>query len=312
MKSVRRTRAGFRAAGDGRAEAEPPDVLATIAAAFDGLTLESRKAARYISGNRSEVAFRSMRSVARAAGVSPPTMVRLAKTLGYSGYEALRRAFQQRIEGRPASLLARAQIVSGGAGSRRTEGIRQLIDGELANMRACVAGLSEVDLARVERLFAQARRVYVLGLRGMYPAAFFFHYTARTFSDKTFLVEGGGATHLDTVRGIARNDAVLVFTCKPYPRDTLQALRYAHRRGAKVVAVTDSGVSPAARLATVAFEVRPNPATLLSSAAANMLMSQVLAAVFMSASGRAGVAALKAADTQVAEFQIYDADERRR
>jgi DNA-binding MurR/RpiR family transcriptional regulator len=59
-----------------------------------------RKAARYVTDNRSEVAFRSMRSVAKSAGVSPPTMVRLAKSLGFEGFDQLRQAFQDQIEPR--------------------------------------------------------------------------------------------------------------------------------------------------------------------------------------------------------------------
>lgn len=285
-----------------------PSILTQIASAFDDLPAEIRKAARYVTNNRSEVAFRSMRSVAKSAGVSPPTMVRLAKSLGFDGYDRLRQAFQDQIATRPQSLLARAQMVRAASRSSWMDGIQRLVDGELASIRACVAGLEEGDLERVAALFASARRIYVAGLRGMYPAAFFFHYSACTFSDKTVLVDGAGATHLDAIRSVGRGDVAMVFTCQPYAKETMRAARFAHGRGARLIAITDSTVSPAARLASVVFKVNPNPSTLLSSAAANMLVSQVLAAVFFAASGRSAVAALRKTDEQGALLDIYDRD----
>lgn len=284
------------------------DVLEHIARVFDSLPAEVKKSARYITNNRSEVAFRSMRSVARSAGVTPPTMVRLAKTLGFDGYDQLRQAFQHQIVARPQSLLARGKIVRAASRSRWMDGIQRLIDGELSSMRACTADLEEADLEKVGALFGRARRIYVTGLRGMYPAAFFFHYSARTFSDKTVLVDGSGATHLDAIRDVGPADAVLVYTCQPYAKETMRAARFAHARGAKLIAITDSTVSPAARLATAVFKVDANPSTLLSSAAANMLVSQVLAAVFFAVSGKSAVAALRRTDEQTALLDVYDPD----
>src|SRR5688500_9470490 len=153
-----------------KARSAPPGekILERISSAFDTLPGEVRKAARHVIHNHSEVAFRSMRSVAKSADVSPATMVRLAKTLGFEGYEQLRTAFQEQIETRPQSFLARAEMVRAAQSrSRWMDGVRRVIDGELANIRACVGGISERDLDAVARLFAKARRVFVLGLRGM-------------------------------------------------------------------------------------------------------------------------------------------------
>ncbi|HEV7802251.1 MAG TPA: MurR/RpiR family transcriptional regulator [Burkholderiales bacterium] len=285
------------------------DIVDHIRSLFDELPAEAKKAARYVTGHRSEVAFQSMRSVARSADVSPATMLRLAKALGFDGYEPLRQAFQAQFETRPQSFLGRAQLVRAAqTRSRWMDGVQRLVDSELSNIRACVDALDERDLEKVAGMFAGARRVYVIGLRGMYPAAFFFHYSAKTFSENTVLVDGSGATHLDAIRGITPRDVVIVFTCQPYAKETLRGARFAHARGAKLIAVTDGALSPAARLASVVFKVDPNASSLLSSAAANMLMSQVLAAVFFAATGKAAVENIRRTDEQVDLFEVYERD----
>lgn len=159
-------------------------------------------------------------------------------------------------------------------------------------------------------MFVEAQRIYVLGLGGMYPAAFFFHYAAAMFSDKSVLAAGDVGTHLDTLRGIGPKDVAIVFTCRPYPRDTVQAVRFAVDRGARLIAVTDSPVSPVARCAALTIHVKLIQSNLLSSSAANVLVSRVLAAVLLSVSDRSSVARIRRTDEHVAAFEVYENQER--
>ena len=96
-------------------------MIARISKSFDVLPAELRKAAYYVVGNPSEVAFRSMRSVATSAGVSPATMLRLARAVGAQ------------------SFLARAQeIRSSHAKTKWVGRVHRLIDEELASIQSCV------------------------------------------------------------------------------------------------------------------------------------------------------------------------------
>ncbi|MFS8085809.1 MAG: MurR/RpiR family transcriptional regulator, partial [Acidobacteriota bacterium] len=70
-----------------------PDVFKRIRKQFDSLTPELRRAARWITDHPGETGFLSMRQQAKSAGVSAPTMVRLARALGFDSYAALRRPF---------------------------------------------------------------------------------------------------------------------------------------------------------------------------------------------------------------------------
>jgi DNA-binding MurR/RpiR family transcriptional regulator len=281
-------------------------LIARIGDAFDELPAELKKAARYVTSNPSEVAFRSMRSVATGAGVSPSTMVRLARALGLDGFDELRAAFQMQLQTPDQPFLARSRnLRASNTKSKWTDRVHGLIDEELASIHAFVQDLDDRDLEKVGTMLTAARRVYVIGLRGMYPAAFFFHYSATMFSDKTALIDGSGGTSLDVMRTISAKDVALVFTCRPYPREILRALRFVHQRSAKLIAVTDGPLSPAVRAASVVFNVRPTKSSLLSSAAANVLVSRVLAAVFLVVSGKSSVAAIRSTDQHFAAFEVY-------
>lgn len=58
-----------------------PDVFKRIRKEFDTLTPELQRAARWIADHPGETGFLSMRQQAKSAGVSAPTMVRLARAL---------------------------------------------------------------------------------------------------------------------------------------------------------------------------------------------------------------------------------------
>jgi DNA-binding MurR/RpiR family transcriptional regulator len=233
-------------------------LIARIGDTFEALPVELKKAAEYVMSNPNEVAFRSMRSIALAAKVSPSTMVRLARALKLDGFDDLRAAFQVQLEARNPPFTARARkLRASSARSHWLDRVHALIDEEVASIHAYVHDLDDRKLEKVGAMLTVARRVYVVGLRGMYPAAFFFHYSAAMFSEKTVLVDGGGGTVVDAIRGVNAKDVVLLFTCHPYPVVVTETLRFVHQRGAKVVAITDGPLSPAVRGASVVFTVRP-------------------------------------------------------
>ena len=177
-------------------------LIARIGDTFEALPVELKKAAEYVMSNPNEVAFRSMRSIALAAKVSPSTMVRLARALKLDGFDDLRAAFQVQLEARNPPFTARARkLRASSARSHWLDRVHALIDEEVASIHAYVHDLDDRKLEKVGAMLTVARRVYVVGLRGMYPAAFFFHYSAAMFSEKTVLVDGGGGTVVDAIRG---------------------------------------------------------------------------------------------------------------
>jgi len=67
--------------------------------------------AEFLADNPMEAAFGSARGVARLCAVSPPTVLRLAQTLGFENYSALREVFRRPL--RVASDKRRPQSAPG-------------------------------------------------------------------------------------------------------------------------------------------------------------------------------------------------------
>ena len=76
----------------------PEQVLDRLQVLLPDLTPELKKAAGCLLEDQQMIGVYSARHMAKRAEVKPNTMVRLAKELGFSGYEALRHLFQTAIE----------------------------------------------------------------------------------------------------------------------------------------------------------------------------------------------------------------------
>lgn len=270
---------------------------------FDGLPAQLQAAARYLLDHPREVALLSMREQARQAGVQPATMTRLAKALGLEGYEALRQAYADALRAGFAGK-ADAQLKR-----QKVRGDQALAAEMLASLGRQIAQLGEP--AGLERLVAAARRlasaryVYCLGLRSSFPAAWQLHYILSLIGERTRLLDSGAGIGADAIGAATPKDALLAVSVAPYTRETIAVAEYASAEGIPLVAITDSLVSPLAKLATETILVSTDSPSFLHAVSPAFVVAEVLGALV---AGRGGAAALKAlgrTDRQLAALNVF-------
>lgn len=289
-------------------------LLAQLREAFPGLSPQLRQAARYLLDRPDEVALNSMRRLAASAGVQPATMVRLAQRMGCAGYEEWREPFRERLRRRPVSYGPRARDLQSRTEATPSldgayDGLARLAVEMMAADRANL--VSSLDAIGAERLsaavtaLADARTLYVVGLRSQYPAAFYVHYACRMFRTGTILVDAHGGTFADDLRGMGGGDAMLVFSVRPYSREAVEAARFAAERGAAVVSVTDSTVAPVARLSTHTLAVANDGPALFRSVVPTMAVAQTLVALLLAQGGADALAQVAESEAQLNRFDAY-------
>ncbi len=283
------------------------EISSKIERSFADLSPQLRQAARYVLDRPDEVALQSMRRLATGAGVKPATMVRLAKALDYPGFEAFREPFRNRLR-RPAgnySKRARALQARGGAEERHAALLAEMAAVDQDNLRQTFDTIGAGPLSASADILADARRLHVIGLRSCYPVAFYFQYACRIFRTDVDLLDGRGGTLMDGLRGIGETDAMVAVSFAPYTRDTVQVVKYAAGRGARVVAITDSPVSPLAAVANQALIVANSSPSLFQSLVPAMAVAQALVALLMARAGKTALAAVGESETLLHDFHAY-------
>src|SRR5215470_17664593 len=116
------------------------DVLQRLRTRFDALSPELRRAARWIADHPGETGLLSMRQQARSAGVSAPTMVRLASALGLANYASLRRPFQEALTGRSIQYGRRASALQASHEAKRIERLaREISAAQTSDLESVLA-----------------------------------------------------------------------------------------------------------------------------------------------------------------------------
>ena len=281
-----------------------------ISMRFQEMPPKLRQAARYVLDSPKEVALQSMRTVASRAQLQPASMLRLARELGFSSYEDFRSVYIDWLSAGPSGLLERAEQVREHS---RASGDDQLLADSLANeygnLEATLCQRNEKSFHDAVDLLRNANRIYVLGLRSLYPPAFYLHYVLSTFQDNVTLISGEGGALIDDMRRIGKSDVLLCFTARPYTVASVETTRFARQRGATVIAVSDSTLSPVAAQAHTCI-VAPNTSlSLFPSILPAIAAAQTLAQLLIAHGGEDTLAEVANSATQLHEFNIYTSDD---
>ena len=244
-----------------------------------------------------------MRRLADRAGVHPTTMVRLARRLDYPGYNAFRDVYRERLRGARYRYSSRARELQ----SRPADGtlMSEVTDVDIENIRTSFQAIGESRLRRCARLLLTAGRVYLLGQRGCFPIAFFLYYALSMFRDDVLLVDGAGGTAADTLRGIREGDALIAISFTPYTRDTVGIAGYAASYNAKIIAITDSSLSPLTESATEVLIVGSGSPSFFQSITAAQAVAQALIALAVADAGEDALARLAEREKQLDRFSAY-------
>ena len=283
------------------------EVLKRLLAEFDNLPGQLQLCARYIIDHPHEVGLQSMRTLATNAEVHPNSFVRLARHLGFEGYEAMRERFRDFVRGGTGSSPDRVRWLQ----QMDREGGSTAVFGSMAE--ACLDNTEKMfeqqsvqDLERAVDWMINARRVYVLGLGLAYPLAYNFWYVARMGFDHFILSPRHGSLPSDDLIRMDEHDCLLAMTFQPYRRDTLAAVQQAKRKGAKVIGVTDSNAATLCREADLGLVSPTHTPQFFHSNSAVTALLESLCALLVVRGGDAASASIEAFHSARWEENIYD------
>ena len=281
-------------------------LVGLLKSGFDGLSPQLQEAARWVIDHPADVALLTTREQARRAGVAPATMTRLAQRIGLKGYDEIRKLYAEAVRRRPESFRARAEEL---LQRRDTEGDAALVHDVFSSLAHHLQALTSAEsierFTAAAKLIAGAERVFCLGLRSSFAVAYIFHYVRSLFGASSVLVDGAGGTGVDLLRTIGSADVMLAISVKPYTRHTVHAARYSRARGVRIVAVTDSEMSPLAALAEETLIVRTETPSFFHTMAPAFAAVECLAALVAARRGSQTLAAIAASEKQLAAFDTF-------
>ena len=275
--------------------------LTELCSALPSLPMRLQEVGRFVAANDYDATTRSMRELASVAGADPASFTRLAKAIGYSGWDELRAALTE------ARRPAQSSPFSGRARKRQGPNADvSLVADKLAAEAAGFARISAEAVADAARALHGARRIWIAGFRSCRSVAELLNYELRLFrSDDVQLVGGSGPEDLD-FGAFRSGDAVVVIGFAPYSTASVESTRAALRAGARLIAIADSATAPMAEGADhlLLYEAASSPGFFPSLTGA-IAIAQALAAVAFSLGAANARKRLEATEARLAAMSQY-------
>ena len=268
-------------------------LAASIRARFAELSPQFQAGAAFLLDHPDEVAVLSMRKVAGRAQVQPASLVRLSQLLGFPGWNELRDLFVARVRTRPEPLTTRARSLV--AGTKKDTFAHDLLAAQQHNLETTAAN-NERSVMQAARVLRKARHVYVAGFRSCYGVAFGFVYGYGLFRPSVSLLTGEAGTLEMQLRSISRDSATVVMSFAPYSVEAARAAEVALEKGSRLVAITDSAVSPIALNADSALIFSHESPSFFPSLVAATAIAESLVAHLLSLEGTEAVEQLEMAE----------------
>lgn len=231
-------------------------ILDRLSDEWDALTPEAQKAARYVLENPADVGVSTVREIAQAAQVKPNTFVRMARQVGFDGYEDFRAPFRDAIRQGGISFPDRARWLQDISKSGDLGGLyADMVEATLRNIQDSFASIDADALQAAAQAIWECRQVFTLGVGINNANARNFTYLASTGMTQFHSIPRAGSTAVDDLAWADQRDVLIVMSMRPYRSEILDALAIAQEQGLTIVAISDSPASPLIRAAHHGFVV---------------------------------------------------------
>ncbi|MEC3861704.1 MurR/RpiR family transcriptional regulator [Mesobacterium sp. TK19101] len=201
-----------------------------------------RELAAWVLDNLPQVAFGSIRGLAVQAGSNPNTVIRLARELGFDGFEGFKAAVQAQLQA-GANYSSRAAALHNRSGAELRA---DLVAASRENFEALFHPDTMAVLESCVDPLLSARRVHSVGVRSCFGVAYYFSYAGRMAFDNFVEVPSVPGAILDQMSRTGPEDIVVIITYAHYSQEAIRACQVARSRGARVLALTDSFSAPVA------------------------------------------------------------------
>ena len=255
------------------------DLLGELKQRYNQFSKSQRRIADYILEHYSKAAYLTAARLGQQAQVSESTVVRFAFELGFDGYPALQAALQETVRSKLTSLQ-RMEV----AGDRQEEGepvLDQVLNKDVEQIYRTLEQTDRAAFAGAVESIHQAKTVYLLASGSAAFLAGFLNFYFRLVLPNVRLIQSASASELfEQILRVGKGDIVIGISFPRYSKKTVNALRYARKNGAQVVAITDSEFSPLAAQADYLLLARSDMVSFADSLVAPLsLINALIAAV---------------------------------
>lgn len=250
------------------------DILTYIQENMSTFSKGQKLIANYILQSYDKAAFMTASKLGKTVNVSESTVVRFAAELGFDGYPSMQKTLQEMIRNKLTSIQ-RVEVSNERIGNQDI--MTMVMQSDIEKIRMTLDETDRNSFNEAVSAISNAKKIYILGVRSASVLADFISFYFRFMFDNMVSVDTTSISEVfEQILHISADDVFIGLSFPRYSKRTVKAMQFAKDRGAKVIAITDSKVSPLTKMADVALLAKSDMASFVDSLVAPLSLVNAL------------------------------------
>ena len=209
---------------------QQPTVAEALRSQFDALTRAERQLADVLLAHYPVAGLSSITALAEKAQVSTPTVARLVKKLGFSGYPEFQASLRGELEATISSPIAKHEQWAEGAPD--THILNRFTEAAMTNLQRTLGRLDTESFDQVADLLADGERgIYVVGGRITRSLADYLYTHMQVIRGGLTLASSHAGSWPHELLNMGAGDVLVVFDIRRYENALLRFVELARERG---------------------------------------------------------------------------------
>ncbi|KAF5067822.1 HTH-type transcriptional regulator MurR [anaerobic digester metagenome] len=243
------------------------DLMRIIQSKFTRLSKGQKMIADFILKHYDKAAFMTAAKLGQNVGVSESTVVRFAIELGYEGYPELQKSLQELVKTK-LTAVQRLELTNDLVDEENA--LKSVLKADMENIRTTMEKVNQRTFDAFVDHIVNADKVYIIGLRSSSALSEFLGFYLNLILNNVLVLQHGMSDIYEQMLHLGPNDVIIGIGFPRYSIKTVQILKFARGRGAKVLCLTDSLLSPLAAISDLTVIAQSNMASFVDSLVAPM------------------------------------------
>lgn len=243
------------------------DLMRIIQSKFTRLSKGQKMIADFILKHYDKAAFMTAAKLGQNVGVSESTVVRFAIELGYEGYPELQKSLQELVKTK-LTAVQRLELTNDLVDEENA--LKSVLKADMENIRTTMEKVNQKTFDSFVDTIVDANKVYIIGLRSSTALSEFLGFYLNLILNNVLVLHHGMSDIYEQLLHLGEGDVVIGIGFPRYSIKTVQVLKFARGRGAKIISLTDSLLSPLASVSDLTVIAQSNMASFVDSLVAPM------------------------------------------
>ncbi len=250
------------------------DLIKHIRKCMPEMSKSHKMIAAYIIDHPDSAAYLTATKLGSATGVSESTVVRFAIELGFKGYPEMQRSLKNLVR---SSMTSVQRVAAADTLMSDGDVLEKIMNSDAEKIKLTLSEVGRKDFDDAVEMISKAKNVYVIGIRSASMLSSFFAYYLNIILGNVTLLDVASTGELfERLMHISDGDILVGISFPRYSKRTRTAMEFAKKRGAGILALTDSKSSPIAGASDCTLIAKSDMASFVDSLVAPLSIINAL------------------------------------